>query len=163
MMASPVKILFDVNIWLDLYYPDRRGHACANELLDVIFSKGAELYYAASSLTDVFFLVNSIQKRLISEEGIELTDVLAAAANEVAWGCIQNMYEIAAPIPTSIPALFMATKMKSIHADFEDDVIVASAQTVGMDFLVSNDRQLLTKSTVPALSSEDMLAYLRDV
>ena len=51
----------------------------------------------------------------------------------------------------------------TINTDFEDDVIVAAAQTAGMDFLVTNDKTLFAKSIVPALSSEDILAYLKSM
>ena len=51
----------------------------------------------------------------------------------------------------------------TINADFEDDVIVAAAQTAGMDFLVTNSKTLLAKSIVPALSSEDILAHLKSM
>ena len=162
-MSEPLKLLFDSNIWLDLYFPDRPGHVSANKLIDEAFSVDADIYYAANTITDVFFLVKATQKRALRQDGVDLTEGLSSAANEVAWGCIRNIYDIASPIPTSLPVLFLATKMKDVHADFEDDVILASAQTADVDFLVTNDRGLLTKAIVPALSSSDMLAYLKNL
>lgn len=141
---------------MDLYFPDRPGHKSANQLIDLMIDD-AELYYAASTMTDVFFLSKTTQKKLLKDDGIELTDTMSAAANEIAWGCIKNMYEIASPIPTSIPVLFLSTKMKDIHNDFEDDVLLASAQTADIDYLITNDKTLLIKSTVQALSCEDFL------
>lgn len=160
-MSDSIKILLDANIWMDLYFPDRAGHACANELIDLAFSMDADVHYAANTITDVFFLARATQKQALRSEGLELTDGLSSAANEIAWGCIRNMYEVASPIPTSIPVLFLATKMKDVHPDFEDDVILASAQTADIDFLVTNDKGLLAKAIVPALSCEDMVAYLK--
>lgn len=160
-MSEPSKLLLDANIWLDLYFPDREHHARANELIDLAFSKNVEIHYAANTITDVFFLVKAMQKRALRSEGLELSDDLAAAANEVAWGCIKNMCEVASSIPLSVPVLFLATKMKDVHPDFEDDVILASAQAADIDFLVTNDKALLVKAIVPALSCEDMVAYLK--
>lgn len=162
-MSEPVKLLLDTNIWLDLYFPDKCGHKCANELIDRAFSIDAEIYYAASTLTDIFFLVKATQKNALRRNGIELSEGLLAASTELAWGCIKNIYEIASPVPTSLPVLFLATKMKDIHFDFEDDVLLASAQTADMDFLVTNDRALLRKAIIPALSCQDMVMYLKNI
>lgn len=162
-MSEPLKLLLDANIWLDIYLPDRRHHACCNELIDLALSRDADIYYAASTITDVFYLVSATQKESLRSDGFQLSEGLSTAANEVAWGCIRNMYDIAAPIPTSIPVLFLATKMKDVHRDFEDDVVLASGQTAEVDFLVTNDKVLLTKAIIPALSSHDMVAYLRSL
>ena len=162
-MSAPLKLLLDANIWLDLYLPDRMHHECSNELIDLAIAMDAEVCYAANTITDVFYLVKATQKEALRSDGLKLSEGLSSAASEVAWGCIRNMYDIAAPIPTSIPVLFLATKMKDVHPDFEDDVVLASGQTADVDFLVTNDKALLAKAIIPALSSRDMVAYLKSM
>lgn len=160
-MKRPLSLILDTNIWVDLYYPNRPDHAASYQMLVAAQEKEAELYYSAHSLLDVFYLANNEQKGMLREDLGELTEPLALGANEVAWGCIQNMYDIGAPIPITAPVLSMALKMKAIHSDFEDDVILAAAEMAHVDFLVTNDRKLLTKGIVPVLSAEDMLTYIQ--
>lgn len=160
-MKQPLALLLDTNIWVDLYYPDRPNHTAANELLTEASAQDVDLYYSSHSIVDVFYLANNAQKDLLRQEVGTLTEGLALGANETAWGCIRSMYEIATPIPVSGPVLFTATKMKNVHTDFEDDVILAAAQLTKVDFLVTNDRKLIAKAMVPALSAADMLAHLK--
>ena len=159
--VKPLALLLDTNIWMDIYYPERPGHSCANQLLELALNEGIDLHYCAQSLIDAFYLTQSNQKRLMRAELGEIDEPLALGANEVAWGVIKSICDIGTPIPITSPMLFLATKMKDVHADFEDDVLIAAAQISNVDYLVTNDQQLLAKSPVASLSCKDMLGYLR--
>lgn len=160
-MMRPLSLILDTNIWVDLYFPNRPNHVASYRMVLAAQEKEAQLFYSPHSMIDVFYLANSEQKSLLRKDGGELTESFALGANEIAWGCIQSIYEIGAPIPITAPILSKALKMKSVHSDFEDDAILAAAQIANLDFLVTNDQKLLTKGIVPSLSAEDMLAYLQ--
>lgn len=160
-MMRPLSLILDTNIWMDLYFPNRSHHVASYQMVLAAQEKEAELYYSPHSIIDLFYLANSEQKNLLRNDGGELTESFALGANEIAWGCIQNIYEIGAPVPITAPILSKALRMKSVHSDFEDDVLLAATQLANLDFLVTNDQKLLTKGIVPSLSAEDMLAYLQ--
>lgn len=160
-MKQPLALLLDTTIWVDPYYPDRPNHQAANELLTEAYAQDADLYYSSHSIVDVFYLATNAQKDLLRQEVGASTEGLAFGTNETAWGCIRSIYEIATPIPISGPVLFAAIKMKDVHADFEDDVVLAAAQLTKVDFLVTNDRKLIARAALPALSAADMLAQLK--
>lgn len=161
IMSKPPTLLIDTNVWLDYFDPARPAFKDAFELFDLCYAEDVELYYTAAGLTDVFFIIGMSQKHAIREERGQLTDSEASAINELAWGCIRHMHEAAMPLPQSPAILCEAFNLKAVYRDFEDDVVMATARLANIDFLVTNDRTLLTKATVPALSARDMVAYLR--
>ena len=47
-----------------------------------------------------------------------------------------------------------------LHADFEDDLVIAAALRAKADYLVTNDEGLLRHCPVAALDARDMVALL---
>lgn len=158
-MAS-LTILLDTNIWLDHFLGWREGSRQATQLFNLAFDKNCTLSYAVSSLKDVYYLVSSEQKRVERREVGALSDSAAAAANAAAWGCITNMQEIACAIPIDLPDVWMASKQRVIHSDFEDDLLIAAAKRAQVDYLVTNDERLLRHCPVASLDVVDMCAQL---
>lgn len=160
LVRAPLSLILDTNVWVDLYYPTRKHHKDVIDLVSLACRNDITLYYSTHSITDAFYLIKVEQKGLLRSEVGQLTESLALGANETAWACIRNMREIGVSIPISDPILAAAAEMKGVHTDFEDDVVLAAAQMAGVDFLVTNDKTLVSKSIVPALTAKDMLAYL---
>lgn len=159
-MSKPLSVLLDTNVWLDLYDADRAHAEESQKLVTALRKADADFYYTATSMKDVFFLMTNSLKRKTRNDCGRLTEKDALAINEIAWGCIRNMYETAAPIPVPGPVLFQAIRMKDIYPDFEDDVILAAAKLAGVDYLVTNDEGLVARAYVPTLTASTMLAYL---
>lgn len=162
-MGDAPKLLFDTNVWLDYYDPARPRFKEAFDLFGFCCRYDVEVFYAATSMKDVFFIVSESQKRALRAANGDVTEEEAKAISACAWSIIQNMYEMGSPAPVSLPQVFAAVKMRGVHQDFEDDLMIATAQMGGVDFLVANDRRLISKSVVPTLSSDDMLAYLKTI
>ena len=156
-----MRLLFDTNVWLNNYLPDREGHDVAGKLLVACVHGGHDVLYAAVSAKDVFFLIARASKLYTRREG-PLSEGDAGAANEIAWACVANMGEIATPVGMDGSDLWIASKYKRLHADFEDDLVLAAAIRAKADYLVTSDERLLRKSPVAALAPGDMLALLED-
>ena len=153
-------LLIDTNVWLDNYIPDRPRHCVVGELLSEALRQEHDLLYAMSSIKDVYYLVVHAYKRQARDEG-RLDDATAGAIDEIAWACIANMDEIATAVGADGSDVWLARKYRSLHADFEDDLVLAAAQRASVDYLVTSDERLLRKAPLSALAPDDMLAMLR--
>ena len=56
--------------------------------------------------------------------------------------------------------VWLARTHRQVHADFEDNLVVAAAQRAKADFLITNDEQLLKHAPVAALSVADAIKVL---
>lgn len=65
-------------------------------------------------------------------------------------------------LPNSGAESIQAFTYKPLHNDFEDNLVVASALSANVDFLVTNDEVLLRHAPIACLSSNDMLALLKE-
>lgn len=160
-MNIPAAILLDTNVWLDHYLGWRKGSQAARNLIEKALELGVTLLYAVSSIKDVYYLVASELKRLERQEsGGELSESGALAAEAAAWGCVNNLQVIACVVPLDLPDVWMASKQRALHRDFEDDLLIAASLRSKADYLVTNDEKLLRHCPVAALDVTDMLALL---
>lgn len=160
MTTSLKSLLLDSSIWVDLFASDRPGREDAQCLVSWAIEHEVALLYAASSLKDSYYLLEESEKRKMRAEGPEVTPAIAAAVNEYAWGCLRAMEEIATAVPLDQSDVWVAMKYRSIHSDFEDNLILAAAERSQADFLVTNDKTLLARSPLATLSSHDLRALV---
>lgn len=71
------------------------------------------------------------------------------------------MMDVGVPVGADGSDVWIAQHLRGVHADFEDDMVLAAAMRAKPDYLITSDRQLIQKSTVAALTPEDMLTVLR--
>lgn len=160
-MNKQPSLLFDTNIWLDLYLGSRKGHKDAMALYETSKNAGANILSALVSLKDVYYLVDiSLKREAANEGGLSKADTDAIHA--LAWACIENMMECSAPIGADLSDAWHASKLRRIHGDFEDDLIIAAAQRANCDYLVTNDKRLLGHAPVAALSCKDALKLFEE-
>ena len=161
MSRDTLKVLLDTNIWVDYYSSAREGHADATSLVALATQAGADLLYAIPTSKDLFYLVSSDFKAWTRRQcGGMLTHEQAAAATEVAWGCLDNMTQVATAVGCDVSDVWTARKRKRLHADYEDNLVLAAAERACADLLVTNDEQLLKHAPVAALDLTDAIAYL---
>lgn len=161
MSAGDTTLLLDANIWLDYFDPWRAYHEDAFALIDYAYAQGVGLAYFAGSLKDVYYLMSSIPKRRLRAAGKEVTESEALACNEMAWGVVDAIRELAIPVPLDLRTIWLARQQKALCFDFEDGLVVAAAELADVCFLVTNDEKLARLSTVKAYSSADMLTCLK--
>ena len=58
---------------------------------------------------------------------------------------------------------WLACKYRKINWDLEDNMVLAAAKRAGADYLVTNDRVLISKANVAALRPADMTALLEEM
>ncbi len=57
--------------------------------------------------------------------------------------------------------IWYAEKLRGVHDDFEDNLVLAAAERVKATYLVTSDEQLLKHATVATLTPERALAALK--
>ena len=162
MEYKQTKILADTNLWIDKYIPHRPSSDVSREVLRLCVSDDIALLYPMRSLADVFWQVSRDRKNWLRKEYGEITETHAHAVNADAWACVDNMMEVGAPVGADVSDVWTAQRLRSVHADFEDDMVLAAAKRAEVDYLVTSDRQLIQKADVVALTPEDMLVVLRE-
>ncbi|RNL48980.1 type II toxin-antitoxin system VapC family toxin [Paraeggerthella hongkongensis] len=157
MIAAPSRLLLDSNVWIDLFASDRPGRENAQALVSWAVDREVDLLYAAISIKDVYYLLEEREKRRMRAAGKEITPASAAAINEYAWGCIRAMEEIATVVPVDQSDIWIATKYRSFHGDFEDNLLLAAVERSKADFLVTSDEILLRHAPVATVVPGDLL------
>ena len=167
MSGAPLKedaritLLLDTNVWLDYYLGWRRGHAAAVELVMRACEQDADLLYAAVTSKDVFYQIGAELKRHARAVNAGVLDEPAAqAAGEAAWACVEHLDEIATVVGCDLSDLWLARKQRALHADYEDDLVIAAALRASPTCLVTSDEALLRHAPVAALCVEDAAKLL---
>jgi predicted nucleic acid-binding protein len=157
-----MKILLDTNVWLDRLLPGRKGYEAAREIMESSIDADAELLYAMHTLNDVFFEVGASIKRWVRASYGGVSEQWAHVINDRCWECVDDITSVASAVGADGPDVFVARHLRALHADFEDDMVLAAAKRAEVDYLVTSDRQLIQKADVVALTPEDMLVVLRE-
>jgi len=99
-------------------------------------------------------------KRMERKASGVLSESMARAANEIAWACIRQLVENAIILPTGRAESLYALVLRPLHDDFEANLVASTARSANIDFLVSNDEQLVKHSPVACLTSSDAITLL---
>ncbi len=152
-------ILLDTNVWLDMYIPNRKGGPNANRLVELAQEQCAKLVFASHACLDVFQKVSFEQKSWV-RRSTQLTQEWATAIKRYAWDCVADMQEVATAIPVDSNDLYLACKYRERHDDLEDDLVLAACQRAKANYLVTNDKKLLSHAPMEALSPEEMVRLM---
>ncbi len=157
--AASLKILVDTNVWLDSFLGFRAGHKSAMAFLAAAQEEDALLMYPVGALQDIFAILIMELKRK-TREVRELDASCMSTIRRTAWSCIDALREGATAAGADESDAWLACKYRNFHWDLEDNMVLAAAQRVSADYLVTNDRILISKATVPALAPSDLTALL---
>ena len=161
MNMSDCCLMLDTNCWLDYYEPSRPNAQQTCDLVRYAFVHNAKLLYPAAIIKDVYYLLALEMKRRIRQEQGALSQNLATLANESAWSAVNHMRENAFAVSIGQADVWYAAKMRPVHGDFEDNLVLAAADQAKATFLVTNDQQLITHAPVAALTPGDALKALQ--
>lgn len=153
-------ILVDTNVWIDLFWPQSSNPASTVDFFSAAAKANIALLYPAGIAKDVFYKIEQMIKKASREQAGELSDSQAIAARQIAWSCLENMRELATAVGVDESDLWLACKYRGFNSDFEDNLVLAAAERAHADYLVTLDRRLQRKSSVPALSPADMTALI---
>lgn len=160
MMRSPSTLLIDTNVWLDYFDPDRSGHNAAILLLDKACRRGVPIMYAVTSIKDVFYIMGASLKKEVRQKGEVILEGQARAITATCWGIVETMGELGTPVGADVSDFWLARKYRSLHSDLEDNFVLAAAQRVNVDVLVTNDAKLIQHAPICAMTAQDACTYL---
>ncbi|MBR0404070.1 MAG: PIN domain-containing protein [Eggerthellaceae bacterium] len=154
------KVMLDTNVVVDYLLGREPGCSDCARLLAMHAACEAAACVSALTLKDAYYLVSMQLKRMERQASGDLSESMARAANEVAWACIRQLVENIIILPTGRAESLYALVLRPLHDDFEDDLVASTARSANVDFLVSNDEQLIRHSPVACLTSSDAVALL---
>lgn len=123
-------------IWLYYFLGE---DAYKHEIMDLIASgqdDGVDIRFTPTTAKDLFYVL----PRALRRAGAIGPD---ETMSSIAWGCLERMFEFATPAPQSAAECHIARMLRSTIPDFEDAMIIAAAETVGADYIVTLDKELL--------------------
>lgn len=160
MVSNRRIILVDTNVWLDQYLPVRPHKEESQAFMDYALTQGIELAFPASIIKDVFYIVANEYKRIVRSETGSLTESDARAIQQLAWGVVDNMQEIATPVGMDLSDVWLASKWRQVDADLEDNLVRAAAKRAKSDLLVTWDKGMLSKAVIPTLTPTDAVSEM---
>lgn len=164
-MNEPLRLLVDCNVWIDSYLAPHTRHQESFTFVNEALESNATLLYGASKLETLFYVLNAEAKRVARLQNGVLTEQDAQCAREYAWGCINNLCDIATAVSIDQGDLWLARKYRVYHPDLEDNVLLAAAQRSQADYLVTWDEKLLRNAAalVRAVTPTTMLTVLNQM
>ena len=160
LALSPRVLMLDTCIWVNSQLGANLGHEDARSLIIAARKRGARLGIAPHSLANVFYIVYRSLKRMGIEQGVELPDSTYAAAKEVAWGVVNNIMEYAEVVGADGSDARIAALHKSVHSDFEDDLVIAAARRMQADLIVTDDLDFVKHCPLPIMTAKDALRWI---
>lgn len=131
------RILLDTNVVIDWYDDTRAEHENARQLMDKCIDDDDELYVAATSCKDAYYVLSRIRGEVAARD------------------CIQSIFVAMELLPVDNRTAY--TGFHSNEPDFEDGIIRACAELNHMDYLITRDKGAFKDAKVRVLSPAEML------
>lgn len=160
MTSNPLRILVDTNIWLDIFLPQRPQVDEAKTFFRTAEGPDCELMFTLQTACDVYAKTGIDHKKWVRQSH-ELTQSWALAVKQFAWDNVEAMQRIATVVGADGSDLWLACKLREIHDDLEDDLILAACERAKVDYLVTRDKKLITDAPVAALTPQKMTLLLK--
>lgn len=132
-----MKVFLDTNFLLDCVLPGRPEHAAAQAVKGLVDVGLVEGVVSACSLKDAYYI--------LSKQAGEVR------ARETVRDCLKS-YSIE---PLDQDACF--TSAYSDEPDFEDGCIRAMAERIGVDFIITRDRDAFVRSIIKTFSPAEFI------
>ena len=158
--ASQLKAIVDTNVWADSFLGHRPGCKSAVEFLGLAATRNVQLLYPVTTLQDLFAIIILELKQKARFEG-GLTERGVHAIRHLAWGCVDTVREIACAVGADESDAWLACKYRTVNWDLEDNMVIAAAKRMQVDYLVTSDKGLIEKAPVAALTPADMCEVLK--
>ena len=151
MTDSHLTLLIDTNIWLD-YFLGRKGATDAAAAVQCALDHEDAIVVTPGILKDVFYLVGSTIKRRARKEEGNVSEDSALVANEASWACLSSMQGLAAVLNQGFGEHLEASALRPKNADYEDNLLLATAKNAKLDYIITSDKGLLANEVMPALA-----------
>ncbi len=135
-----MKVLIDTNILLDLILEREPFIEAAMLLFKEIEQGQVQGYVAATSITNIFYIIRKAQGREIALQAIsrilQVLEICAVSRQTIELALNENL------------------------KDFEDGIQVACATLAGLDAVVTRDKSDFVVAKLPVFSAEELAAQL---
>lgn len=136
MQVTGVRsVLLDTNVWLDYFMGEGPNLVEISRLVSIAETGSLSLLYAPTSAKDLFYLIPRRLRRRGGEDNVSYAPA--------AWACVGRMMEIASAAPISFPECELARMLRKKYPDFEDNLIIAAAETADVDYIVTQDQAFI--------------------
>ncbi len=156
------RVLFDTNVLVD-YHMGRPGAHTVCELINTLMAGEVSIFVAATSLKDLYYLLERFfkqEQRAAAGDGAAVDAKAASVARQIAWQCVDQTLEWATVANMGHAEAKVAWMLRGLHGDFEDDLILAAAENTDVDLVVTSDAALIAHATCACLTPADALAYV---
>lgn len=157
---KPRALMLDTCIWVNSQIGTNRGHEAARKLIVAARKRGMQLGIAPHSLSTVFYVVCRHLGRFKAKDDSVSPECAAAAVKETAWGVVNSIMDYAIVIGADGSDARIAALHKSVHDDFEDDLVLAAARRMRADLIVSDDLGFVKHSPLPIMTADDALRWI---
>lgn len=151
------SVLFDTNVLLDYFLARGESGETSKRLIGTLWDGDYRMLVTSGTLKDLFYLVAAAIKRGARNKAGVLTEEDAKTASFIAWSCVRQATELMTVTETGWGECLRAITLRNFHDDFEDNLLIASAERAHIDYVVTRDRQLIERAPLACLSPEDML------
>jgi len=138
-----MKVLFDTNVILDALLEREPFVTPAVLLLAKVEMGDLQGYLCATSITTIFYLAARVKGRSTATQMIE---------------SLLRLFEVA-----PVNRFVLEEALQGESSDFEDAVLYASAELVGVDAVVTRDRKGFESAKMPVFSPVELLGVLRSL
>ncbi|WP_180326672.1 type II toxin-antitoxin system VapC family toxin [Raoultibacter phocaeensis] len=136
------RVLVDTNVWLDYHGIHETVDNEAFELVDRLSSCGDEICVTPMVLKDFYYLtgLNLKRKEFLEQGGV--SERSARAAHEIAWSCTKQIMALSTILPVGSEECGEACALRSVHGDFEDNLLLAAARHCAVEYCATYDKAL---------------------
>ena len=152
-----LAFLIDTNVWIDFFIDRGRNHDLAVAFVLASRERDIPLFTPIGSTKDVYFAVACELKRMQREEAGMVSEEFANAVDEVAWSCLSALRKQSTVVAADASDMIEAMVQRSIHGDYEDNLVIAAAIRASATHIVSSDAQLQRHSPIPCIGIAEAL------
>lgn len=157
MTRHRLNLLVDTNVWLD-YFLGRKHAKDAVRMLNKARECEDVVATAPCIMKDVFYIASSRVKKRARSSGANIDDGDGRAINAAAWSCLKSMQERSIIVGQGFGQHLEAMLLEEECSDYEDDLLVATAKTCSIDYIITNDQKLIKANLFPTMTPKEYVA-----
>jgi len=161
MNTNTLKVLVDTNVWVDYYTGRDVDHGHSSKLIKKLLCSKHSVLASSLSTKDLFYLLQAYLKTAHrSYSGGSFNHIQAAAIQEVAWKSTEHLIGAVDIVPVDDIGCRRALSLRETCIDYEDNLVVACAESCGADYLVTCDNALRAPKPLSVVSPKQLYAML---
>lgn len=129
--------------------------------LDTCVDKDVDVLLAATSLKDMFYIMPRVYRRQLSRNNAGLSQrELDSRIRDASWQAVRDAMMLYGIVSVDQDVCEDAMELRRHHPDFEDNLVMAAADTVLAKYVVTYDEQLIDHFPGMCMTPKQVLAWL---